>query len=153
MRDAIREQTSGVCRSGPHPGPPPLSAGEGEAAESPLPRVSGGGPGWGWRRLLIAGLCGALATLALPPAYAAPLLLVAVPGLLRLLGGATSRRSAFALGWWFGFGHFVFGLYWISFALLTDIATFWWLMPVAIAGLPAVLAVFPGLVTLALWSL
>ena len=107
----------------------------------------------GWRRRGLAALFGALATLAMPPAYAVPLLLVAVPGLLWLLDGATSRRAAFALGWWFGFSHFVFGLYWISFALLVDIDKFWWLMPVAVAGLPAILAVFIGLVTLAVWSL
>jgi len=107
----------------------------------------------GWRRRLYAGLFGALATLALPPAYAAPLLLIAVPGLLWLLDGVDSRRGAFALGWWFGFVHFVLGLYWISFALLTDIDKFWWLMPAAVAGLPAVLAVFTGLATLAVWSL
>jgi apolipoprotein N-acyltransferase len=107
----------------------------------------------GWRRRGLAALFGALATVAMPPAYGVPLLLLAVPGLLWLLDGVTSRRAAFALGWWFGFSHFVFGLYWISFALLVDIGRFWWLMPVAVAGLPAVLAVYLGLVTLAVWSL
>lgn len=107
----------------------------------------------GWRRRGLAALFGALATLAMPPAYGVPLLLVAVPGLLWLLDGVTSRRAAFALGWWFGFSHFVFGLYWISFALLVDIDRFWWLMPVAVAGLPAGLALFVGLATLTLWSL
>ncbi len=107
----------------------------------------------GWRRLGWAALLGALATLAMPPAYALPLLLVSVPGLLWLLDGVSSRRTAFAVGWWFGFSHFVFGLYWISFALLVDIDRFWWLMPVAVAGLPAGLALFIGAVTWALWSL
>ena len=64
--------------------------------------------------------------------------------------GRATRRSAFFTGWWFGFGHFVLGLYWISFALLTDIAKFWWMMPFAIAGLPALLAIFIGLATLGL---
>ena len=50
-------------------------------------------------------------------------LLLAFPGLLWLLEGAATRRSAFFTGWWFGFGHFVLGLYWISFALLTDVAS------------------------------
>jgi apolipoprotein N-acyltransferase len=107
----------------------------------------------GWRRRSLAVLFGALATLAMPPAFGVPLLLLAVPGLLWLLDGAASRREAFALGWWFGFSHFVFGLYWISFALLVDVAKFWWLMPVAVAGLPAGLALFVGLVTLTVWSL
>ena len=105
----------------------------------------------GWRRRGLAFLLGALATLAQPPVGAMPALLLAVPGLLWLLDGVGTRRSAFALGWWFGFGFFVIGLYWISFALLVDIASFWWLMPVAVCGLPAVLALFTGFVTQAVW--
>ena len=101
----------------------------------------------GWRRYAAAAAFGGLATLALPPAGAVPVLLLAFPGLLWLLEGAATRRAAFFTGWWFGFGHFVLGLYWISFALLTDVAKFWWMMPFAIAGLPALLAIFIGLAT------
>ena len=104
-----------------------------------------------WRRRGIAFVLGALATLAQPPVGAVPVLLLTIPGLLWLLDGVDRRRSAFALGWWFGFGFFVVGLYWISFALLVDVKQFWWLMPVAICGLPAVLALFTGVVTLAVW--
>lgn len=104
----------------------------------------------GWRRYAAAAAFGGLATFALPPAGAVPVLLLAFPGLLWLLEGAAIRRAAFFTGWWFGFGHFVLGLYWISFALLTDVAKFWWMMPFAIAGLPALLAIFIGLATLVL---
>jgi apolipoprotein N-acyltransferase len=104
----------------------------------------------GWRRYAAAAAFGGLATLALPPAGAVPVLLLAFPGLLWLLEGAATRRAAFFTGWWFGFGHFVLGLYWISFALLTDVAKFWWMMPFAIAGLPALLAIFIGLAALVL---
>lgn len=92
----------------------------------------------------LAAFWGAVATLALPPAYLIPVLWLAFPALLRLLQGASPMR-AFLLGWCFGFGYFVLGLYWISFALLTDIGQFWWLLPFAVAGLPAVLALFPAL--------
>ena len=105
----------------------------------------------GWRRRGIAFALGALATLAQPPVGAVPVLLLAVPGLLWLLDGVDRRRSAFALGWWFGFGFFVVGLYWISFALLVDVAQFWWAMPLAVFGMPAGLAFFTGFVTLAVW--
>ena len=98
----------------------------------------------GWRRWLAAALLGALAILALPPAYAMPLLWLVFPGLLLLLDGAAGPRQAFAIGWWFGFAHHLLGLYWISFALLLDAARFFWLMPFAAAGLPAVLACFIG---------
>ena len=98
----------------------------------------------GWRRWAAAALLGAVAILALPPAYATPLLWLVFPGLLLLLNGAAGPRQAFAIGWWFGFAHHLLGLYWISFALLLDAARFFWLMPFAAAGLPAVLACFIG---------
>lgn len=107
----------------------------------------------GWRRYAAAAALGALAALALPPGYAVPLLLVAFPGLLWLLDGAATGRQAFAVGWWFGFGHHLFGLYWVSFALFTDIARFWWALPLSAAGLPVVLSMFSGLATLVLWRL
>src|SRR5207253_1945131 len=47
-------------------------------------------------------------------------------------------------GWWFGLGYFVPGLYWIGYAFLVDAPTFAWLMPFAVLGLPAYLALFPA---------
>ena len=53
------------------------------------------------------------------------------------LGGAAGRGVA---GWWFGFGYFLAGLYWIGYAFLVDAKTFGWLLPFAVIGLPAGLA-------------
>lgn len=103
----------------------------------------------GWRRRGFALLFGLLAALALPPLHALPLLWVAFPGLLWLLDGATDGKRAFADGWWFGFGHFSLGLYWISYALLVDPVRFGWLVPVAVFGLGGLLALFIGAATLA----
>ena len=50
--------------------------------------------------------------------------------------------GAAATGWWFGFGYFLAGLYWIGFAFLVDAPTFGWLLPIAVVGLPAGLAIF-----------
>ena len=105
----------------------------------------------GWRRHGAAFLLGALATLALPPVSLFPLLFLVFPPLVWLLNGATRKRSAFATGWWFGFGFFVFGLYWIGNALLVFAAKFAWLLPFASAGLPAFLALFCGAATLIAW--
>ena len=99
----------------------------------------------GWRRRLLSFLLGAVAAAALPPLHAVPVLLVSIPGLLWLIASARTGREAFAVGWWFGFGHFLIGLYWIANALLVDAARFAWLIPAAVVGLPAALAVFPGL--------
>lgn len=103
----------------------------------------------GWRRWGVAALVGALATTALPPLNILPALLPAFVALVWLLDGTAGAprpaRAAFALGWWFGFAHFVTGLYWISNALLVDAAAFGWLVPFAVAGLSAYFALFPAL--------
>jgi apolipoprotein N-acyltransferase len=91
--------------------------------------------------LAAAGL-GMLSALALPPLHVVPVLLVAIPGLLRLLADTTGPRQALRRGWWFGFGHHVIGLYWITEAILVEAARFWWLVPLAVPALAAVLAAF-----------
>src|ERR1700722_17672684 len=103
----------------------------------------------GRRRYLAALLLGALAAASLPPVDLTPVLLISFPGLVWLADGNTGYRSAFALGWSFGFGFFVAGLYWIAAALFVDIAQFWWLVPFAVAGVPAGLGIFTGCALLA----
>lgn len=105
----------------------------------------------GWRRYGLAFLLGAAATLALPPLCLFPLLFLAFPPVVWMLAGAARRRAAFAVGWWFGFGYFAFGLYWIGNALLVFSDKFLWLLPFASAGLPAFLAFFTGAATWGAW--
>lgn len=102
----------------------------------------------GWRRWLLAFLCGASAVAAQPPFHVLPALLIAFPGLVWLLDGAPSRSSAFGVGWMFGAGYFAAGLYWIPNALLVDAARFAWLIPFAVLGLSLGLGLFIGCVTL-----
>ena len=104
------------------------------------------------RPWLTAFAAGGLASLAMPPAGVFPVLWIAFPILLHGVGHAPGAWPAFRRGWWFGFGFFVFGLYWIAFALTVDLARLFWLIPFAMAGLPAVLGLFTGAVT-ALWRL
>jgi len=85
---------------------------------------------------------GALAAAALPPFHAIPVLLISVPGLLVLLDAARSPLVAARRGWWFGFGHHVLGLYWVTEAILFEAARFWWLVPLAVPALAATLALF-----------
>ena len=102
----------------------------------------------GWRRYLLAGVLGALVTIALPPLHLWPALLVGFTGLVWILDGCADRKSAFFVGWWFGFGYFGLGLYWISFALLIEPERVGWMIPFVVLGLPAMLAVSVGLTTL-----
>ena len=104
----------------------------------------------GWRRAFIAVAAGALSALALPPVNAWPILFVTFPVLVWLVDGAAAGRfsgawRAAGAGWCFGFGYFLAGLYWIGYAFLVDAKTFGWLLPVAVAGMPAGLALFTAL--------
>jgi apolipoprotein N-acyltransferase len=98
----------------------------------------------GWRRYGLAFLLGVGAVAALPPVDMSPLLLVAFVGLLWLEEGSARPRASFGLGYAFGFGFFLAGLYWIAAALFVDIAAFWWLVPIAAVGLPAAFALYTG---------
>lgn len=100
----------------------------------------------GWRRAGVAFAAGALTAAALPPVHAVPVLLLAFPCLVWLIDSSASRRRAFADGWWFGFGHFLAGLYWIGLSLLVDAAQFAWMLPFAVLCIPAVLALYIGIV-------
>ena len=103
----------------------------------------------GWRRLGLAFLLGVCAAATLPPTDLTPLLLVAFPCLLWLDDGSAGAWASFRLGYAFGFGYFLSGLYWIAAALFVDVARFWWLVPLAAAGLPALFALYIGCALLA----
>src|SRR5688572_19730330 len=88
---------------------------------------------WGWRRALVAFAAGALAVLAQAPYDFFAVCFVSFPVLVWLLDGATAEPPArflkrlvpaFAVGWWFGFGYFVTGLWWVGGALLVEAEDF-----------------------------
>ena len=108
---------------------------------------------WGLRRAFIAILAGAIGALALPPFNIFAAMFVAFPLLVWLLdgaaaspgGGIISRFAApFGIGWLFGFGYFVAGLWWLAEGILSD-QEYLWAIPLAITGLPAFLAIFYGI--------
>ncbi len=100
----------------------------------------------GWRARFLVMALGALAALAMAPLYVWPVLLISIPILLRLLQPAAPKH-AFVLGWCFGFGYFVVSLYWIGIAFLVEAGTYGWLLPLAVTGLPAFLALYWGTAT------
>jgi apolipoprotein N-acyltransferase len=104
---------------------------------------------WGWRHALIAFLAGAVSTLALAPTNLWPLLFITFPVLIWLIDGCGGRYggvlAAAVTGWWFGFGYFLAGLYWVGNAFLVDAKIFGWLLPFAVTLLPAGLALFTAL--------
>ena len=58
----------------------------------------------------------------------------------------SNNKHFFQYGWYFGFGYFLFSLYWISISLTFD-QSFKFLIPAAVILLPAFLAIFYGLIT------
>jgi len=58
----------------------------------------------------------------------------------------SNNKSFFKYGWCFGFGYFLFSLYWVVISLTFD-QSFKFLIPIAIILLPTFLAIFYGLMT------
>ena len=85
--------------------------------------------------------------------HAVPVLLLAIPGLLMLVGGVRGWRRAAWLGFAWGWGHGLAGVYWVTYAILTDVDTFWWLVPLAAPALAIPLALFIVPPVLVAWAL
>lgn len=101
----------------------------------------------GWRRAVLAFLAGVMAALAMAPVYALPLLAVGFSILIFLIDGSAGPRfrlRAFAVGWLFGFGFFLAGIYWMAFSFFVQAEEFAWMAPFAMTGLPAFLGFFTG---------
>ncbi len=102
-----------------------------------------------WPMRGIAFVLGGVGALAFAPTFIFPALLLSFSGIWFLLEKEIVNKASFPkifwLGWWFGLGHFTFGLYWIAFALAVDLETFWWVVPFALFGIPSILGLFTGL--------
>ncbi len=118
----------------------------------------------GWQRALIGFAAGAAGALAMPPFGILPALAVSLTVAVWLVdgaaaggrfGAASTLISAGVAGWWWGFGYFVAGLWWLGAAFLVEADQFAWALPFGVLGLPALLAVFSALgfaLSRALWS-
>ncbi|KAA2236813.1 apolipoprotein N-acyltransferase [Salinarimonas soli] len=109
---------------------------------------------WGWARALIAFIAGAVGAFAMPPFGILPALAVSLTVAVWLLDGTaagprlrllSTLGSAALVGWAWGFGYFVAGLWWLGSAFLVEADQFAYLLPFGVLGLPAVLAAFPAL--------
>jgi apolipoprotein N-acyltransferase len=106
---------------------------------------------WGWPRLLIALLGGASGALALAPFDLWPLVVVPMTLAVWLIDGSVAEsrggrlRAAAVVGWWWGFGYHLAGLWWLGAAFLVEADKFAWAMPLGVVALPGFLALFPAL--------
>jgi apolipoprotein N-acyltransferase len=104
----------------------------------------------GWRRGLFAALLGALSVLAFAPVHAWPILFVTFGALVWLLDGCHTNNTSLSdrlkcagiAGFWFGFGYFLAGLYWIAEAFLVEPWRHGWLLPFVMTAMPGGMALF-----------
>jgi apolipoprotein N-acyltransferase len=96
----------------------------------------------GWRRAAVAFAAGSASVLAFAPWHLVFVLFATLPVLVWLIDGASGPRNAAVAGWWYGFGFFLFNLFWIGEAFLVEAEKFAWLLPLAVTLLPAGLALF-----------
>jgi apolipoprotein N-acyltransferase len=107
----------------------------------------------GWQRMMLACAAGVLSVLAMAPFHIWPVLLVTLPVLVWQIDGAVTRASTISwrkrpaaqaalVGWWFAFGYFFAGLFWIGEAFLVEADKFAIFIPVAVTLMPAGLALF-----------
>lgn len=103
----------------------------------------------GWQRQALAFLAGALTMLGLAPFDLVPVLLVSFTCLVWQIDGAADTpkplRTAAIIGWWFGFGYHLAGLYWIGLAFLVDPESYAWMIPFVAVLMPGGLALFTAL--------
>jgi apolipoprotein N-acyltransferase len=105
----------------------------------------------GWRRAAVLFTAALASVLAFAPFQVFPILFLTLPVLIWLItpaalchNGRAALVRAFADGWWFGFGYFFAGLFWVGEAFLVEADVFGWLLPFAVTLLPAGLAIFFG---------
>jgi apolipoprotein N-acyltransferase len=100
----------------------------------------------GWRRAGLAFGAGASSALSFAPFELFPLLLASIAVLVLLIDGAQQKKhpllSAAWVGWCWGFGQFLVGLYWVGYAFLVDAAAHEWQIPFVEMLLPGGLALF-----------
>lgn len=85
---------------------------------------------------------GAAAAFGFAPTYAVLLTLCSLFAAFVVADKMQNLRQAAAFGYWYGFGMFAVGFYWIGNALLIDAATFGWLYPIVLFGAGAFFGLF-----------
>lgn len=104
---------------------------------------------YSWRRFLLLFAAGGIAALSVPPLFLLPALFIGMPVWIWCLDGAERHKGlraffgpAFLIGFAFGLGYFTVAIHWIGTAFIQEGGWFILLMPFAILGLAAILALF-----------
>src|SRR5262245_55425521 len=101
-------------------------------------------------RAVAAVVLGALSVLAFAPVHAWPVLFFTFGALVWLLDGCHAEharlperlKAAAVIGFCFGFGYFLAGLYWVAAAFLVEPWRHGWLLPFVMTAFPGGMALF-----------
>jgi apolipoprotein N-acyltransferase len=96
----------------------------------------------GWQRNIVLFLIGATCLFLFAPFNVWPLVLFVIPLFFMMLDESIYARRAAWDGFWFGYGYFMAGTYWIAISLTVDADQFAWLIPFSLLGLSAIFAVY-----------
>lgn len=96
----------------------------------------------GWRRSLLLFISGSLGVFLFSPFDLWPLLFLLLPMFFNVLDAAYSARRAAWDGFFFGYGFFMAGTYWIAISLTVEADKFAWLIPFSVFGLSACFALY-----------
>lgn len=97
------------------------------------------------RCYVLAFMLGSFSAVGFAPTLWFPALWISVPWMLYLAFSQKQARHAWFMATCYGFGHFFFGLYWITFSILTQAETFWWVVPFAVTGIALLLSCYIAL--------
>ena len=91
---------------------------------------------------------GGFASLSMAPLNLWPTIFFGLSTLYIIVTRTPTPLKAGALTFAFSLGYFGFSLSWIGNALLVENNPYWWAWPLAVSGLPLILALFPALMTI-----
>jgi apolipoprotein N-acyltransferase len=97
-----------------------------------------------WLKTLLSLLLGFIASFSMAPYNFWFLLTIGLSFLYLLLHSAKNKKHLFIFSYSFFLGFFILSLWWIGNALLVEGNDYAWGWPLAIIGLPSVLALFPA---------
>jgi apolipoprotein N-acyltransferase len=97
------------------------------------------------RKNVISFLAGAFCVLAFAPFDFFPAAIISLSVFYFLLENEDRKKQIFWLGFFYGFGYFLAGIYWISISLLVEAEKFAWLIPFALTLIPSALALYLAL--------
>ena len=102
---------------------------------------------------LLLFILGLLTALAQPPLWILPVLWFAYPLALLLILSRRGWRGAWLFIFAFWWGQIAGGMYWLGWVVGVDLATYWWVTPFAVLGLPGFLALVQSPWWLVAWFL